>query len=114
MSEVLNRKEDMERMKDQTVGTHAEETRKLQEILRVQQLEREKSFAVRQIKGQKERQKNKLLEELELMRQIRAQEVLHELIRRGIKKIGSVKISDMERKKEFDYDEVMNCYQMLL
>jgi hypothetical protein len=48
------------------------------------------------------------------MRQIRAQEVLQELIRRGVKKIGAVKISDMERKGEFDYDEVMNYYQMLL
>jgi hypothetical protein len=49
-----------------------------------------------------------------LMRKIRAQEVLQELIRRGVKKIGNVKISDMERKGEFDYDEVMNFYQMLL
>ncbi len=48
------------------------------------------------------------------MRKIRAQEVLQELIRRGVKKIGNVKISDMERKGEFDYDEVMNFYQMLL
>lgn len=48
------------------------------------------------------------------MRQIRAQEVLQELIRRGVKKIGSIKISDMERKGEFDYDEIMNYYQMLL
>ena len=37
------------------------------------------------------------------MRKIRAQEVIQELIRRGVKKIGQVKISDMERKGEFDY-----------
>jgi len=55
-----------------------------------------------------------LLDELELMRKIRAQEVIQELIRRGVKKIGAVKISEMERKGEFDYDEVMNFYQMLL
>ena len=55
-----------------------------------------------------------MLDELELMRKIRAQEVIQELIRRGVKKIGAVKISDMERKGEFDYDEVMNFYQMLL
>ena len=48
------------------------------------------------------------------MRRIRAQEVLSELSRRGIKKIGTLKISDMERKGEFDYDEVMNYYHMLL
>jgi hypothetical protein len=48
------------------------------------------------------------------MRKIRAQEVIQELIRRGVKKIGAVKISEMERKGEFDYDEVMNFYQMLL
>jgi hypothetical protein len=46
MSEVLKRKEDMERMKEQIARTHAEETRTLQEILQAQQLEREKSFAV--------------------------------------------------------------------
>lgn len=48
------------------------------------------------------------------MRRIRAQEVLAELSRRGIKKVGKEKISDMERKGEFDYDEVMNYYQSLL
>lgn len=45
-----------------------------------------------------------------MMRRIRTQEVLQELAIRGIKKIGSVKISDMERKGEYDYDEVMNFY----
>ncbi len=56
-----------------------------------------------------------MLEELELMRKLRAQEVLQELSRRGIKKIGQVKISDIERKGELlDYDEVMTFYQMLL
>jgi uncharacterized membrane protein YcaP (DUF421 family) len=48
------------------------------------------------------------------MRKIRAQEVLQELTRRGVKKIGQVKIADMERKGEFDYDEVMTYYQNLL
>ena len=46
MSEVLRRKEDMERMKEQIARTNAEETRTLQEIIQAQQLEREKSFAV--------------------------------------------------------------------
>jgi len=79
-----------------------------------QQQERERNFAEQQVKEEKERQKNKLLEELELMRRIRAQEVLQDLTRRGIKKIGNIKISDMERKGEFDYDDVMNYYQGLL
>ena len=48
------------------------------------------------------------------MRKIRSQEVLGELVRRGIKKIGTNKISDMERKNEYDYDEIMNYYQSLL
>jgi hypothetical protein len=48
------------------------------------------------------------------MRKIRAAEVLQELNRRGIKKIGQVKISDMQRRDEYDYDEVMNFYQTLL
>jgi hypothetical protein len=49
------------------------------------------------------------------MRKIRAQEVLAELSRRGIKKIGQVKISDIEKRGELlDYDEVMGFYQGLL
>ena len=46
MGEVLRRKEDMEKMKEQIARTNAEETRTLQEIIQAQQLEREKSFAV--------------------------------------------------------------------
>ncbi|TNV70978.1 hypothetical protein FGO68_gene1912 [Halteria grandinella] len=114
MGEVLNRKKDMERMKDSIARTQAEETRTLQEILNQQQQERERQFAEQQVKEEKERQKNKLLEELELMRRIRAQEVLQELSRKGVKKIGNMKITDMERKGEYDYDEVMAYYQALL
>ena len=114
MGDVLKRKVDMEKMKEQIARTQAEEKKTLEEIIEAQRLEREKDFVVQQIKEEKERQKNKLLDELELMRKIRAQEVIQELIRRGVKKIGNMKISDMERKGEFDYDEVMNFYQMLL
>jgi len=59
-----------------------------------------------------------LLEELELMRKLRAQEVLQELVRKGIKKINGVRIADMEKKAEqsepLDYDTIMNFYQNLL
>lgn len=48
------------------------------------------------------------------MRKIRAQEVLQELVRKGVKKIGSEKIADMQRKDEFDYDTILNFYQNLL
>lgn len=113
-SEVLKRKEDMEKMREDIKRTHAEETRTLQEILSQQQQEKERTFAEQQVKEEKERQKNKLLEELELMRRIRAQEVLQELSRRGIKKIGNAKISDMERRGDYDYDDIMNYYQGLL
>ncbi len=114
MAEVLRRKDDMERMREDIERSKLEEKRTLEEILNAQQQERERSFAEMQVREEKERQKNKLLEELELMRKIRAQEVLSELTRRGVKKIGNVKISDMERKGEFDYDEVMQYYQGLL
>lgn len=46
MSEVLKRKDDMERMKEEIARNHAEETRTLQDIFLAQQQEREKSFAV--------------------------------------------------------------------
>jgi len=66
------------------------------------------------VKDIKEREKNKLLEELELMRKIRAQEVIQDLIRRGVKKIGTIKISEIERKGEYDYDMILSYYQNLL
>ena len=37
MAEVLKRKEDMERMKEEIARTHAEETRTLQDIFTAQQ-----------------------------------------------------------------------------
>jgi uncharacterized protein YjcR len=46
MSEVLKRKDDMERMKEEITRTHAEETRTLQDLFLAKQQEREKSFAV--------------------------------------------------------------------
>ena len=39
---------------------------------------------------------------------------MSELTRRGIKKIGQIKLSDMERKNEYDYDLIMVFYQNLL
>lgn len=110
-SEVLKRKEDMDRMKEEIASSKAEETRTLQEIMQQQQLERERTFAEQQVKEVKERQKNKLLEELEVGRKIRSKEVLQELLSLGEKKIGSKKIQDMLHKEEYDYDEVMSFYQ---
>ena len=81
---------------------------------------KEKYFLVQRLKEEQkrekskllenERQKNTLLNELELMRMIRAQEVLQELKIRGFKKIENMKISDLERNGELDYDVVMNFY----
>lgn len=62
------------------------------------------------MKEEKERQKNKLLEELEMMRKIRAQEVVQELLRRGIKKVGGVKLDKPDQTQELDYDTIMNFY----
>lgn len=117
--EVLKRKEDMVRQKEDIQRAKAEENKSLQEILAQQEKEREKQFAQQQVKGEKERQKNVLLDELQMMRQIRAQEVLQELLRRGIKKLGGVKIQDLEKKglegaEVLDYDSIMTFYQNLL
>ena len=81
---------------------------------------KEKYFLVQRLKEEQkrekskllenERQKNTLLNKLELMRMIRAQEVLQDLKIRGFKKIENMKISDLERKGELDYDVVMNFY----
>jgi hypothetical protein len=81
---------------------------------------KEKYFLVQRLKEEQkrekskllenERQKNTLLNELELMRMIRAQEVLQDLKIRGFKKIENMKISDLERNGELDYDVVMNFY----
>lgn len=79
MSDVLKRKEDMVKMKEDIARTQAEEKKTLEEILTLQQIEKDKQFTELKVKEEKERQKNKLLEELELMRKIRAQEVIMEL-----------------------------------
>lgn len=65
---------------------------------------------MQRVKEEKERQKNKLLEELEMMRKIRAQEVVQELLRRGIKKVGGVKLDKPDQTQELDYDTIMNFY----
>ena len=117
MGEVLRRKEDMVRMKEDIARTQAEESRSLQEILQQQQAEKEKEFNIQKVKEEKERQKNKLLEELELMRKIRAQEVVQELLRKGIKKIGKERLDKplgADQDQELDYDTIMNFYQNLL
>jgi len=46
MGDVLKRKVDMEKMKEQIARTQAEEKRSLEEILEAQRLEREKDFVV--------------------------------------------------------------------
>lgn len=54
------------------------------------------------------------------MREIRSKDVLKELSRKGVKKIGKEKISELERKIEtdqnfvLDYDEIMQVHQNLL
>jgi hypothetical protein len=49
-----------------------------------------------------------------LLKNIKAQVVLQEIIRNGIKKIEYVKISEMECKGDLNYDEIMNFSQILL
>jgi len=51
-----------------------------------------------------------LLDNLQQERQARAKQVLGELIVRGIRKIGKEKITDIEQREEFDYDQVMQFY----
>lgn len=86
-----------------------------------QQAEKEKEFNLQKVKEEKERQKNELLDKLEVMRRIRAQEVVQELLRKGIKKIGGVKLekaaqlaASNDQESELDYDTIMNFYQNLL
>ncbi len=54
--------------------------------------------------------RNELLDQLELMRKIRAKEVLHELKQKGIKKISNQKVTEIEKQEEIDYDMIMNFH----
>ena len=58
--------------------------------------------------------RNELLEKLNTERQNRAREVLQELQAKGIKKIKSDKISDLEKEEELNYDQIMAFYANLL
>eukprot|EP00347_Sterkiella_histriomuscorum_P021885 403332425 len=114
MNDVLKRKVDMVKMKENIARTQAEEHKSLQDLFQQQQSEKEKEFNQQRVKEEKERQKNKLLEELEVMRKIRAQEVVQELLRKNIKKINGIKIDKQGQDQELDYDTIMNFYQNLL
>lgn len=55
------------------------------------------------------------MEQLNRQRQVRAGEVLSELLNRGIKKVGKEHIKNMERSEDdLDYDMIMNFYQNVL
>ena len=58
MNEVLKRKEDMVKMKEDIARTQAEEKKTLEEILTLQQIEKDKQFTELKVKEEKERQKN--------------------------------------------------------
>lgn len=103
----------MEKMKVDIKKIQQQEALSLQDVLETEQKKKEVNFIKNKDKEDKERQKNKLLEELELMRKIRAQEVLQELKRKGIKKISNQKVSEIEKKEEVDYDMIMQFYQNL-
>ena len=42
------------------------------------------------------------------------EQLLQELVRRGIKKVNGVKIQELERAETQDYDSIMTFYQTLL
>ena len=52
-------------------------------------------------------------QELHEQRQIRAKEVLQELKKKGITKVGREKISELESKEaaELDYESILSEYQ---
>ena len=63
---------------------------------------------------QTKKEKTRLSQELQEQRQIRAKEVLQELKKKGITKIGREKITDIETKgDELDYESIMSEYQGL-
>lgn len=72
-------------------------------------MEKEKEFNQQRVKEEKERHKNKLQEELEILKKIRVQEVVQDLLRRGIKKVSGIKI-DKQGEQELDYDTIMNFH----
>lgn len=114
MAEVQGRREDMKKMQRDILKQKEEESMSYASLLEKDKNEKESLFIIQKIQDEKKIKENKLLEELEMMRRIRATEVVQDLIRRGIKKIGQAKISDIERKQEYDYDTIMNFYQQLL
>jgi len=56
-----------------------------------------------------------LLSQLNAARQLRAMEVLNQLMIRGVKKIGKQKVVDMmQQVGELDYYEIINTYSVIL
>lgn len=76
---------------------------------------RKADFEAQKILDEQQRAKNDLMDQLYRQRQIRAREVLQELLGRGIKKVGKEHIKNLERSEDdLDYDQIMNYYQNVL
>lgn len=77
--------------------------------------ERKAAFEAQKIIDEQRRAKNELMDQLNRQRQVRAREVLSELLSRGIKKVGKDKIQELDKREEdLDYDTIMTFYQNVL
>ena len=76
--------------------------------------EKKREFELEKQRNEQQMKRNELLEALNTERQFRAREVLQELQAKGIKKIKTDKISDLEKEDELNYDQIMTFYSNLL
>jgi hypothetical protein len=76
MAEVVRRREEMKKMEIDIARQKQQESQSLAEILERDRIEKEQEFQSRQREDEKKIKQNKLLEELEVMRKIRATEVV--------------------------------------
>lgn len=80
-----------------------------------EELEKKAAFEAQKVVDEARRAKNELMDQLNRQRQVRAREVLQELLTRGIKKVGKDKIQELDKREEdLDYDTVMTFYQNVL
>jgi len=110
-SRVQQLKEQMTQNKELITRDLQTEMENLTKQREKEEAERKAAFEAQKIVDEQRRAKNELMDQLNRQRQVRAREVLHELLSRGIKKVGKEKIQELDRREDnLDYDTIMTFY----
>lgn len=113
-SRIQNLKQQMTTNKEQIILDQKKEWDELVKRREQEEAQKIAAFNAQKIKDEQMRQKNELIDQLNRQRQIRARDVLQELLSKGIKQVGKKQIVELQDQEEVDYDVIMNFYQKVV